>query len=508
MKINISDPSFHNKIMSRYLKGKGSLFVFPSMFFLKCTRSCLSRIIDMHVRLNFRIHNKYMDLSSVLLQKFQEMKVIFSWLVPEKHAPREVLYRLNNTMTLSRIRELSGFHEINKISVNATTAIFKTPIFSIVNYHSKKLVSFRKENAVYEKSIFNFPMIINQISNSPTIDAVISARKMNDHVLNYSMTANNSIILQRTVYSQIFNHTQTTTKNLFSSDSAINNIFSNYVQIMRNTIMSSRIVNGRTFYYPLMATANFTQTKPVSYWDSNYLQTVNNVILPGILNKRTLNYQTAAYNFFTSGRTVDNQISNYTQIGNNIFSYPRVFNDFNSLNYLRTKNAQTLYGGNNFTLRFIGKNYNTIFKECTNFWKEKIETNQQIFKFNTKTTAQSDYIKDTHKRIVFFPARSIHFGFATQLKPEVQNGINGSNNNTAGADIVFKKPHSEDKITGEKKLHDEKTISAKISMDKQIKNVSPQMLQGEISSIANKVYKLLERRLSIEKEKRGVHIIG
>jgi hypothetical protein len=447
MIINISDTSFHNKIMSRYQRGKRSLF--PSMFFLKCARGYLSRIIDIHVRLNFQIHNKYMDLSSVSLQKFHEMKVIFSELAPVKHAPWGILYRMNGTLTHSRIHKLiSGFHEINEISVNATNAIFKTPIFSIVNYRSKKIVSFRKENAVYEKSIFNSPMIINQISNFQTIDNVISARTMNDHVLNYYITANNTI-LQRTVYSQIVNHTKTTNKDFFSSDSAINNIFSNYVQTMSNT--PSRKVSGRTFYHPMMPTTNnySTQTKPVNYWGSNYLQKVDN----------------------------------------------------------GTGDIHTPNGGNSFILKLNKNVFNTIFQEHTNFWKVIIKTNQKLSKNNNKSTVRSVQINDIHTRIDS-PGRSIYLDFAASLEPNVQKGINGSYDYMASPDIVFKKPFSGSKITDENKLNDEKTISAKIKSEKQVKNVPPQILQGEISSIANKVYKLLERRLSIEKEKRGVHIIG
>lgn len=259
--------------------------------------------------------------------------------------------------------------------------------------------------------------------------------------------------------------------------------------------------NGQKFH-PFLAVKvvtgdYFAWVRPANRWKLNYPKKVNYITLPAILNKGTIEHSNAAYNFFTRTKGTENQVRNSQQRPGNIYPHSMIVHHTDSINYLKTVNAQMLNGRNYFQI--IQKHYNTFLDEHADFWERRTEKNWHILRFDNRTIVPS-----VHTEYTLSPAGITDLEFDTFLRHIRQSEINAPYDNIACPSIVFKKPHSENNVTSKNESNCEKTISTQISTDEQIKNISSQILHGEISTIANKVYKLLERKLSIEKEKRGL----
>ena len=132
--ITVSDLDFYQKVIDKYQKGKRNPFRFPMMIFYKHAGCVLSQKINIDILLQLYLHNRNI-FSSLVVKSVQNMKRLFSWFRTEKLIPQFItktallrsLYSLNKMFILIRHETGSRLLRAKQIAMNSLSFVRAQP---------------------------------------------------------------------------------------------------------------------------------------------------------------------------------------------------------------------------------------------------------------------------------------------------------------------------------------------------------------------------------------------
>ena len=453
-KITMSDTSFYQKIMSKYQKGKNNVLNFPVMVFGKNLEHILPKKFNINMLLQLHFHNQKI-INYVINKNIKEMK---KWVSGIEKIFTGFIYRPNILKTFNDTKKSMTFqHEIISgfpaaISNELTYNYFLSNI-SVINVQ-------RRHEFIYEPVQLNSP----QSSQRTQSEAAKSLRTLQLEILYYpgrsvdinsNQIANHFFMNYGSISAGKMNNNMLSSGLVDHSSHLLSyrNLF--YKRILQNINLTKSELELKSVQYNLFNKENIVRYSGLVDHSSHFLS-YRNLFLNKILQNIAFNPQ----NINSSGDALFNQIQIYEnkfQIGK--IRPEMILHDFGATGKYYTPQNQN-FGGNNL--------FNNSSKYSVTFIQPITKKN------NLKNSSNSS-------------------GSILLQRRDEQNNDNFYFQNNRQID---------QKIEQIKKLSQEaKEIVAQKSMRSSVKSeIQPEI---DIKRLSEKVYKMIEYNLKIEKERRG-----
>ena len=470
--ITISDSVFHQKIMNKYQKGIGSVFSFPLMIFSRNT-TLQKMYLDIHMRFSFHEQNK---LFHKILENAESFKNMFSWFNIEKFLPQ---IKIKSTIFKKSIENLykpvkliqpeliaSLFPPICN-TVNTKTSILRSSLIEVENTKFAAPVFYSSRSN--EVDSFNPQQVIYRQSNFSWMRTDYPVEKSHGSIfLSQNVSCQQTVPYQQTFYNGIQQDGRTFNNSLLNHGNYT--IIKSQIFPLNNKLHEENGKNKLYAYkneYFWQLQSNFHHGSPFTFIQS-----------PLLINERTFEMRNnKLYNTSQNERTFEmrnNKLYNTSQ-------NERTFEMRNNKLYNTSQNERTFEMRNN-------KLYNTSQNERT----FEMRNNKLYNTFPNWTSLDK------------LPVRNIN----NNLEAGTRKSLLSKKNTYSTVDneyLIFQnQQHIEQKIDQIKKIVGDTKKTIEKSMPDNFSREKNSQPQININNLSDQVYQVIEQRLRMEKELRGL----
>jgi hypothetical protein len=443
--INISDRDFHGRIVGKYQKGKKNLYDFPLMIFYKNPGQLLSQKINLNVLLQFNISKKI--TSQYILKTSEGIKSLLEWFRIERYVPKK--HKVNSLA--SRSKDIPVFISFVFEKINSALNRISYPLVlnsEKSNFNSNSYIksSFQTHNQITKISTEN---ILNKDYTILSVDNSVS--------WDYKFLFHNELpaILQNE-----YNKSSRSDRNY--------HVILPHVNLLLNTISANNIVSY---------TKEFSKEHPSEYGFDHSFPQADLMVKEFVMDK-------------------DNHFSNFQNLNDQI--------KINQVRKIHGRNTADQYVSI-YDFPAVLQYMDTIQKNMP----EMIFSHSKSFPTRIKHNKEKEY-----RRTLSFKLPSI---IRPVLKDEIkgQTGVNLEHlikpDRSTEASIENHNLQFKTNIKIEEEMENIKRIAqeAKQTVIESVKIIQTSHEEEmnrkiNISQLSDQVYRLLDRKITIEKERRGI----
>lgn len=554
--INISDRNFHSRITGKYHKGKRNPYDFPLMIFFKNPGQLLSQKINFNVLLQFNISKNI--TAQHILKSAEGIKSLLEWFRIERYIPKHQKF----SSLASRSKDIPVFMSFafEKISsalnriiyplfFNSEKTYFKSHLqtFNQIQQidHIKKYDLLQKEEILSDINLINTNKIINNIT-------IINGKKiLKENLLNRSediSSADNSVswdykfvfhnespvilqhvnlLLRNSKLANYLNYPEVLNDITKSITNKSNAYFSNYIQIINHGLhpgFEPVILQHVNLLLNSMSIQGDSLTSK-EYFNFSKLDNKYHVILPHVnllLNTISANnivsYTQEFSKVHTSGQRFDYSFQQADLKGQEFAGDKKIYftnaqlsnNQIRNIQ-LRNNQNQKIHTQNTADHYVLVYNFPAVLQQIDTIQKnmpEMILSHSKSF----PTSIKHDQEKNYHMALsVLMPSI---------IKPVLKDDTQGQTSvnlehliksdtsteaSTENHDLQFKTNRKiQEEIENVKRIAQE----AKQTVIESVKNIQTSHEEEmnrkiNINQLSDQVYRLLDRKITIEKERRG-----